>query len=126
MSFLSKRELVTGALTAAVLVLLAYQGVTEMLGAHPWWAFKVGYFGVIIGVVIYVVQSFWRGSFATKVLMISVALLAMTVTVWIGKARFSASYAEDAVAGKMWFFGWIGIVAALFLLVVHLFGKRRG
>ena len=97
-----------------------------MLGAHPWWAFKVGYFGVIIGVVIYVVQSFWHGSFSTKALMISVALLAMTVTVWIGKARFSASYAEDAVAGKMWFFDWIGIVAALFLLVVHLFGKRRG
>jgi len=124
MSFLSKRELMTGGVTAAALVLLAYWGVTEMLGAHPWWAFKVGYVGVIIGVVIYVVLSFWRGSFATKALMISAALLAMSLTVWIGKARFSASYAEDAVAGRMWFFGWIGIVAMLFVLVVHLIGKR--
>jgi hypothetical protein len=48
----------------------------------------------------------------------------MSLTVWIGKARFSASYAEDAVAGRMWFFGWIGIVAMLFVLVVHLIGKR--
>jgi hypothetical protein len=125
MSFVSKNEIVTGAIVAAGLVLMGFFGVTTALGAHPWWSFKGVYIGAIVGVVIYVLQSFWRGSFVIKRLIFAIRLLAMTATVWQGKTRFVASFAEDAFAGKMWFYGWIGIVAFLFLLVVHLISQRN-
>lgn len=125
MKLISKNEIFTSGVVAAILIASGYFGVTEALGAHPWWAFKVAYIGVVAGAVLYLALKLWKAEFAVKTLVFSVLLLADVITVWVGKTRFVGSYAEDAFAGKMWFFGWIGVVAFAFVLIVHLVAGRR-
>ncbi len=95
-------------LIAAMLVVgAAHLGLTEWLGAHPFWAVKIGYIGVGIGVALAVVLSLLR-----MPLGVPLALGAA-----LGAAGFAASYAEGALAGRFWFFGWIAAAAGAFLLL---------
>jgi len=125
MKLISKNEFLTGVVVAAILIASGYFGVTEALGAHPWWAFKVAYIGVVAGAVLYLASKFWKAGNGVKTQVFSVLLLADVIIVWVGKMRFVGSYAEDAFAGKMWYFGWIGVVAFAFVLFVHLVAGRR-
>jgi hypothetical protein len=97
-------------------------GVPEALGAHPFWAAKVAYIGAAIGLGLALAIWRLRARFTVK-LALAAGLLALTAgSTAMGKARFAASYAEDAFAGKMWFFGWIGLVASFMLVVFVLLG----
>jgi hypothetical protein len=42
-----------------------------------------------------------------------------------GKVAFANSYAEDAIAGRFWYWGWIGGLAGLTLLVTSLLLPRH-
>ncbi len=46
-------------------------------------------------------------------------LAALAAATW-GKAEFAASFAEDALAGRFWFFGWIGTAAGATALLAAL------
>jgi len=125
MHYISKRELAAGLGVAVILVGLAKYGLSEQLGAHPFWSFKVGYIGVGIGIVLYLLQAFWRLRWGIKAaLFVLLVWVAAAITV-VGKSRFAASYAEDFIAGRMWFMGWIGGFALAYVLIVHLLGGRR-
>jgi hypothetical protein len=119
------KELGVAGLVAAGLIALAHLGVTEALGAHPFWAFKVGYVGVALGLIFYAVQTLVSLPWTLKSLAFAGLLGVSVAATVIGKARFAASYADDFIAGRMWFFGWMGIICFCFVLLVHLVAGRR-
>jgi hypothetical protein len=89
------------------LVVLAHLGLAQKLGAHPWWAVQVVYIGVGAGFILSVLGGFipiFTRGIVPLLLVLVVASISLTV---YGKTQFAASYAEDALAGRMWYFGWI-------------------
>ncbi|MEJ1998991.1 MAG: hypothetical protein P8X51_12310 [Maritimibacter sp.] len=116
-------------LTAALLVafwLTSFLGLPEALGAHPWWAVKSGVIGSVIGAAAVIG---WRLLFknARGITWIALAgLIAAGFSAVLGKQEFAASYAENALAGRFWFFGWIAISACLFALLASILIARFG
>ncbi len=103
-------------LPSATLILtgiLGYFGGTELLGAHPWWAQQVTLVGIAIGIGLFALSVF--APVDAKVFLIATPLLiaAATASSVIGKSVFVASYASNGLAGRMWYFGWFAIWAAL-------------
>lgn len=106
----------TGLALAGLAVLaLGQTGLFANLGAHPFWSnVTAPGLGILFGAVVYLV-GLWRirvGLIAGGVLLLGAALSAR-----LGKQVFVASYAENALAGEFWFFGWIAICGALVALV---------
>ncbi len=100
------RFLIAAGAAAAIVLAAAHLGLTERLGAHPWWAVQIAWIGVPIGVVLAwfaAKRPSWTPSIASLVLAVGAFGLAS-----LGKARFAVSYAEDVFAGQMWYWGWIG------------------
>lgn len=96
----------------AIATLGAYLwGLTQLFGAHPFWAGNVLLIGAPIGLILGLTLA--RTPYAVSLITLSVAtLLSIAATYW-GKSTFAASYAEDALAGQFWYFGWIAICAFL-------------
>ena len=104
----------------ALPLLLAQSGLFVRLGAHPWWAVQVALIGAPIGAVLALLP--WLNG-RRFLIGLGVLVVAGAVAAY-GKTQFAASFAEDAFAGRLWYFGWIGvalgdamIVAALVLFV---------
>ncbi len=103
---------------ALVLVIgFAWLGGPQALGAHPWWAASVGYIGGAAGVAVWLVLTLVRLGPRRTALAALVVLVAAGVATWIGKTNFAASYAEDALAGRFWYVGWIVSLAAATVLI---------
>jgi hypothetical protein len=107
--------------------LFAYvSGLTLALGAHPFWADKVIWIGLGLGLLLSAIL--WGLRISKTICLIGLTLLtcAAFATAHIGKSRFAASYAEDAMAGQMWYFGWIATCAfALAILATLVWPNRR-
>ena len=114
----------TGAGLIALAATLAFTwvGGTLALGAHPWWALKVGYLGTGIGVLVWLGMRALGASGRVRLALTATALLVAAVATGVGKARFAASFAEDAVAGRFWLIGWIAVMAAAFAVIATLAG----
>lgn len=89
--------------------------VTQSWGAHPFWSTKVLLIGVPIGAGLAIIASLRSAKWASVGFLIATIVAYRVAT--LGKARFAASYAEDAVAGQMWFWGWIGTCAMASALI---------
>jgi len=104
-------------LAPAVLAALAYAfNLPQSLGAHPWWSQTVTVIGLIPGLALAAILNRIGLSRVTAVAGTGAAMLAAGVIARTGQTRFAASYAEDTLAGQMWYFGWIatcGLAAAL-------------
>ncbi|MBL4812329.1 MAG: hypothetical protein JKX69_08245 [Rhodobacteraceae bacterium] len=88
----------------------AHLGLWLRLGAHPFWAIKVGYMGLILCAVLFGI-CLWRPKYA---LIVSLAVVVLAFgAAYFGKMSFVASYAENALAGRLWFYGWIGVAGAV-------------
>jgi hypothetical protein len=107
------RDFIALAILTAVVALASVAGLPESLGAHPWWAARSGVIGSLIGAACVVclrliglktVPLFWIAAFG-------LALSAAAAV--FGKRAFAASFAESALAGRFWFFGWFGISACV-------------
>ena len=107
-----KNFAVAAALAALLVVLFTVTGGPETLGAHPQWAVRVGFYGIVPGVVLAIVLvRVWSTVTAARVL--AAMWLCSGLAVVLGKQRFVQSFAEDAVAGRFWFLGWIALIATL-------------
>lgn len=101
-------------------------GVPEMLGAHPWWAVRVGVVGSLIGAATAVGLGL-SGLAGTWLTWASGSgLVAAIGAAILGKRAFVASMAEDALAGRFWFFGWYTVCACLFVFAFLLLRGRIG
>lgn len=110
-----------GAGVAAGLALVAAQfGFAADFGAHPIWASTVAHVGAAVGAVVAPVLALMRFGWPAKALAMAFLAVLAGVAAWQGKARFAESYAEDALAGRMWFLGWIALISALVVLVAIL------
>lgn len=109
--------LVSAATAAAAVAIGGHVGLTEWLGAHPQWSLKVAYLGIAVGLAMAVgaAAAGWRPRMLA--LAGAVLVVAAGLATGLGKARFAASFAEDALAGRMWFLGWIGVAAGCYLLL---------
>lgn len=122
---IAKRNLVNALIAAIVVMVLTLSGIPNFFGAHPFWGMKIAYFGVIAGIIVYSFAWVWQGGWGAKaILFVALLFLSIGVTTF-GKIRFAASYAEDAMAGRMWYFGWIAIAAMVFVVLLHLLSTRR-
>ncbi|MBL4646458.1 MAG: hypothetical protein JKY99_08385, partial [Rhizobiales bacterium] len=57
MGGLQKQHFIAAAIATALVVNFAYFGGIKMLGAHPWWASKVGYIGAGVGAIVWFALS---------------------------------------------------------------------
>lgn len=116
------------AVTAAALLLVAsVAGLPEALGAHPFWATQTGAIGGTIGAALWFGLNRAGVSTTRQVMLAALALLASAAAARFGKQVFVASFAENALAGRFWYFGWFGIAgsAAFFLGAVSRVLLRR-
>lgn len=109
-----QRNLVLAGMAGLIVIVTARLGLSESLGAHPFWAVTTGYVGAAVGSVAGLALSRLKARtvVAAGGFVAGMGLLAAKA----GAARFAASYAEDALAGRLWYFGWIGAAAGLALL----------
>ena len=105
-------QVATAAISACVILVLAWFGLTSYLGAHPVaWPLQVALFGAPIGALISVVAGLIVPSKLLRGILFVTLLLAAWGLAHYGKTRFAASYAEDQLAGQIWYFGWIATCA---------------
>lgn len=102
------------------LFLLEHFDLWTGLLSHPFWSSKVNWIGMGIGAVVTLiihlfVQSNRRRLFFTALGFAILALLFFYFTS-SSKETFAASYAEDVLAGKYWYFGFMAYIASLFSL----------
>ncbi|WP_461406157.1 hypothetical protein [Falsiruegeria mediterranea] len=93
----------------------------KMLGAHPWWSVKVIWIGLTIGLGIFAIGAALKLSGRVTSVGFTVLTIASYAVATLGKTRFAASYAEDAIAGQMWYFGWIATCAFTAAALLSLF-----
>lgn len=94
---------------AALLLAASFDGLPGELGAHPFWALQTGAIGGTAGAGLWFGLNRAGVSAQEQVLLAAVALLASGAAAYFGKQVFAASFAENAVAGRFWYFGWFGI-----------------
>ena len=111
--------------TTGIVMAFAALGGAEALGAHPWWAARTGLVGAPIGLGLFALAravGLAPGRIAVLALVGFSLALASAV---LGKQRFVASLAEDALAGRFWFFGWFTVFAMSCVLILALIGLAR-
>ena len=113
-------EIATALIIATSLVAASALGLTDALGAHPFWAVKSGAFGSAVGLLIYAGLR-WAGLRPRSIALLGgLALLLAGFAAMHGKSLFVASFAENALAGQFWYFGWFTLMAALCITLCAL------
>lgn len=115
-------SLVTPYIFAALVVIIcANAGLAEALGAHPFWAVRVAWVGVPIGLILAIGAKRVGLAWVMRILGFLICLAGAYAVASFGKERFAASFAEDTFAGRMWYFGWIAVTGFAAALVAAVF-----
>lgn len=109
---------------SGLLLAAHFMGLWVQLGAHPWWSASATYIGIAGGVVV-TAAAYWKLPRTPEATMMQAAGFAVLAAAAIGastygKRGFAASYAEDAQAGQIWYFGFIAFVFAVFCTLAAL------
>ncbi|HCQ66045.1 MAG TPA: hypothetical protein DIU07_13245 [Rhodobacteraceae bacterium] len=111
----------------ALVMAFAALGGAEALGAHPWWAVRTGLVGAPIGLALYLLARMAGLAPIGRAALALAGLALALASAGFGKRRFAASLAEDALAGRFWFFGWFAVFAMTCMLLLALVSLvRRG
>ncbi|WDR06370.1 hypothetical protein PSQ90_02570 [Devosia rhodophyticola] len=113
-------------LAAAITLILGYSGIVTFLGAHPFWAQSTSWIGAIAGAAVALVLLWFRVPRMLALGLAGVVLLAAGLAAYFGKAEFVASYAENGLAGRFWYIGWMVGLGALTSLIAVGVGRARG
>ena len=111
--------------SALVVIVSANAGLNQLLGAHPFWSVSVAWIGVPVGLILAIAIKYLGLGWTQRVLLFLVCLVAAYALASFGKARFAASFAEDATAGRLWYFGWIAAAAFAAALIAATFSPTR-
>lgn len=113
------------ALSGGVVIVAAYYGVTRSLGAHPFWDTQVAMFGAPIGLGLAMVLRSLKWRWATRMFTFLVVLALTGTAAHQGRLLFAASYAENALAGQFWYFGWIACAASTAGLIATVLTPQK-
>lgn len=116
-------ESLVAAAVAASLAVASLAGLPQALGAHPWWAQQSGIVGGVGGAVLWFVPRRLSLSFSALVVVAGSALLASAAAAHFGKQVFAASFAQNALAGRFWSFGWFAISGSVALLIATVVAR---
>ncbi|ARU88671.1 hypothetical protein [Pseudomonas sp. M30-35] len=115
-----------GAVIAALAILaFVYFGGPAALGAHPRWGMKIAYLAIASGLVMLFLATLASRRWQFQLITFSTLLIISIAITTYGKTQFAASYAEDDFAGKLWFFGWVGALAASFSIITAVGANYR-
>ncbi len=106
------RPLLPALIAALLMAALIALDIARPLGAHPWWSQKTLLIGTPIGLILATLAGLKLRPLPLTVTFAITTALAFA-TAKYGQTQFAASYAEDQLAGKLWFFGWIATGATL-------------
>ncbi|NNE80122.1 MAG: hypothetical protein HKN18_07595 [Silicimonas sp.] len=110
-------------LVAAMIVITAANfGLSQSLGAHPFWSVNVAWLGVPLGLLI--AFLFRTRRWLLRIGVFAVLLAAAGLTAHWGRLGFAASFAEDKLAGQFWYFGWIAVAAFATALITAILTPR--
>ncbi len=90
----------------------------KALGAHPFWSDQVVLIGTPIGLILGLTSL--RLPYAVRTITFLGLSALSAIAVYWGKTAFAASFAENVIAGRVWYYGWICLItfsAALLLSV---------
>ncbi len=98
-----------------------------MLGGHPFWSASATYLGIGIGALLATLSYVMltkrnRWGKLHLAIFLSIAIFGITASTY-GKIDFVASYAEDRLAGRIWYYGFIAFIAGIpgsFAMAVRL------
>ena len=112
-------------LLALLLVVGAgYLGLWTWLGAHPFWGARVAIYGAPMALLLWILS---RWQFDLVRIGAMVLTLGALFAATRGKEAFAASFAENALAGQIWFLGWLiglgAMVAALGLSLERIWRR---
>jgi len=127
-----RTPLISTATALAGIFAANFAGVWPMLGGHPYWSQSATYIGAGIGVVVFAALWFATIRLGWQVKYIAVTMLAVLVIAFVvstlGKREFVGSYAENRLAGRIWYYGFVAFIAALLtsaaIGVQVVFGRR--
>lgn len=115
-----KPELLTTILVTAVLSAFSAAKLTVLIGAHPWWAVQTGLVGTGVGCLIYGALRGMGLRPGFLGVLSSLGLLAITIEVVLTRQAYIAADGPEALSGRLWYFGWIGLMAALCIWLCSL------
>ena len=106
------RHLLPALIAALLMAALIALDVTRPLGAHPWWSQRTLLIGAPIGLILATLAGLKLRPLPLTITFAIATALAFAAAK-NGQTQFAASYAEDQLAGKLWYFGWIATGATL-------------
>jgi hypothetical protein len=88
-------------------------GLAEVLGAYPFWAVNTGVICCAAGLLIY--AGLRRARIGARLISVlsGFVLIRAVFAALQGDSVFVASFVENSVAGRFWYFGWHAMMAAL-------------
>ena len=113
--------LVSLVFAASALFLVEHFGSWTGVLSHPFWSQKANWIGIGIGaglgLVLHAMPGNQKRRLLYGMLCFAVVGLGLFILTSMSKEAFAASYAENHLAGQMWFYGFIAYIGALFLLL---------
>ena len=106
------RQLLPAFIAALVMAALIALDIARPLGAHPWWSQKTLLIGAPIGLILAALAGLKLRPLPLTFTFAIATALAFAIAKY-GQTQFAASYAENQLAGKLWYFGWIATGATL-------------
>lgn len=102
----------------SILFLFNYLNYWTGYLTHPFWSTKVNSIGMGIGLGLSGLLFFiCNGKKQSLLISLIIALLLATIAFFVTlyyKEVFAASYAEDRLAGQIWYFGFMSFIAFAF------------
>ena len=114
-----------GLLVILAAALADLTGLPAALGAHPWWAEKVVWIGVPVGFSLAATAWILKLPGGIRKLGFAGLTLAAFLVADSSKMRFADSYAEDMMAGQLWYFSWIATCALAFATLASISWASR-
>jgi len=117
-----KNTVITTVLLVGLFLALEKLGVVTAAGAHPFWATNVAYIGIVIGIICSICASILMNRVSgisawVLLFLIATSIAIGIITLFYGKAEFAASYAENALAGSVWYIGFMFLIGSVFTTI---------
>ena len=108
------RPIISALIGGLFVIAMSWFGLAALAGAHPGWDMQVALIGAPLGALLAMLLGWMERVRAAFIAGVVTSALAYALALR-GKAAFAASYAEDQLAGMLWYNGWIGLCVGVTL-----------